>query len=216
MQKGRFIVIDGNDGSGKQTQATLLAQHLEKKGKKVVLLSFPRYTETFFGHFLKDLLQGKHGDFIHLDPYLAALPYAIDRSTSAQEIQKILSTGGYVISDRYTSANQIHQGGKTKNPSERKKFLAWLDMMEHDILGVVRPDVIVYLDVPVTISLQLLNNKQRDTAEENEEYLKNSVISARNLMRGNPKTWLHVKCNKGNNMRTREDIHAEIRSLLKL
>ncbi len=216
MKKGRFIVIDGNDGSGKQTQATLLAQHLKKQGKKVALLSFPRYTETFFGRFLKDLLQGRHGDFIHLDPYIASLPYAADRSTSAPEIKKILDKGGYVISDRYTSANQIHQGGKIQNPTARKKFLNWLDTMEHDVLGVVRPDVIVYLDVPVQVSLQLLQNKQKDTVEENEQYLKNSVISARNLMKDNPKTWVHVTCVKGDTMRTREDIHAEIVSLLKL
>ncbi|HEY4505711.1 MAG TPA: thymidylate kinase [Candidatus Paceibacterota bacterium] len=214
MSKGKFIVLDGNDGSGKQTQSELLRDFLSKQNKKGLQLSFPRYEETFFGGMLKELLAGKYGNFVDLDPHLASLPYAVDRWSSKDLIESTLEDGGFVICDRYASANQIHQGGKVENIEERKEFLSWLDRMEYKELKIPKPDIFVYLDVPLEISLGLMNKKNKDTVENNHKYLSNSRESAEWLIKQNPDKWVNIQCVHKGKIRTRKDIHKEIVSKL--
>lgn len=210
MQNGKFIVIDGNDGSGKQTQSELLRDLLIKRGKKAVGMSFPRYGETFFGNLLKELLAGKYGNFVDLDPHLASIPYAADRWSSSQIINETVKSDGYVVCDRYASANQIHQGGKFENEEERKEFLKWLEYMEFQEFKIPKPDICIYLDVPLEISLELMSRKNKDTVENNHRYLDNSRKSAEWLIKQNPDKWIHIKCSHEGKIRTRDDIHKEI------
>lgn len=215
-RKGKLIVLDGNDGSGKQTQSEMLRSHLISLGIRVLLVSFPRYNETFFGRMLRRLLDDKKVDFANVDPWLASLPYAADRWISRRLIVDFLNSGGWVICDRYVSANQIHQGGKFENESEREDFLAALDQLEFREFRVPRPDISIYLDVPVRISLVLMQKKKRDTVENDRKYLRNSYKSAQWLIKHSSDKWLHVRCaNARGKMRTREDIHEEILSRLK-
>lgn len=214
MNKGKFIVLDGNDGSGKQTQSELLQDFLVGQGKSAIQISFPRYEETFFGKMLKELLAGKYGNFVDLDPHLASLPYAVDRWSSKELIEKTLEEGGYIICDRYASANQIHQGGKVADITDRKEFLSWLDQMEYEELKIPRPDVFVYLDVPLEVSLGLMNKKNRDTVENNYKYLSNSRESAEWLIGQKPEKWVSIQCIKDEVIRTRNDIHIEIVRIL--
>jgi dTMP kinase len=210
MGKGKFIVLDGNDGSGKQTQSEMLRDFLLKQNKSALQMSFPRYEETFFGKMLKELLAGKYGNFVDLDPHLASLPYAVDRWSSKELIENTVKSGGYVICDRYASANQIHQGGKIENLEERKEFLKWLDQMEYKELGIPMPDVFVYLNVPLEVSLGLMNKKNKDTVENNYKYLSNSRESAEWLIQHQPEKWVSVDCVSDGKIRSREDIHNEI------
>lgn len=215
MAKGKLIVIDGNDGSGKHTQAEMLRTSLLAIGKKVLLLSFPRYEDTFFGRELKKALAGEYGDFANLDPHLAALLYVADRWASKKMIQRFLASGGIVICDRYVSANQIHQGGKIQDWSKREDFLAWLDQLEFGEYSLPRPDVSIYLDVPPEVSQKLMDKKTRDIVENNPEYLVNSHKSAQWLIKKRPEDWLHVHClNSEGAMRERKDIHMQILLLL--
>ena len=108
---GKFIVIDGIDGSGKATQTKLLTNRLKNLGVKVKAIDFPRYYDNFFGKLLGEYLSGVYGDFTQVDPRVASVLYAADRFESSQQIKKWLATGYTVIADRYVSANQIHQGG---------------------------------------------------------------------------------------------------------
>lgn len=211
MKKGKLIVIDGNDGSGKHTQAEMLRSYFVSIGKKVLPLSFPRYQDTFFGRELRKALDGKYGDFVNLDPHLAALLYVADRWASKPLMKQMITEGGYVICDRYVSANQIHQGGKIENESEREDFLAWLDQMEFGEYSLPRPDVSIYLDVPPEVSRALMSDKTRDIVENNPTYLENSHKSAQWLISKRPEDWLHVRClNDKGEMRERKDIHTEI------
>lgn len=213
--RGKLIVIDGNDGSGKATQAELLEEALVSLKKKVMQISFPRYEETFFGRELRKALDGQYGDFGSLDPRLASLLYTLDRWASKDVIHNALRAGRYVICDRYVSANQIHQGGKIKSIAKRKEFLAWLDNLEFHELGIPRPTVSIYLDVPPALSKELMSKKTRDIVENNPEYLENSHKSAQWLIRQDPERWLHVKCSRRSLMRSREEIHTEIITGLK-
>ncbi len=208
--KGRLIVFDGNDGSGKQLQSEMLAAYLVKKGKPVLLLSFPRY-DTFFGKMISDAINDDSIGFVAMDPRFASLPYANDRAQVKDLMHAVLLIGGFVICDRYVSANQIHQGGKISSELKRDEFFTWLDDLEYKQNGLPRPDVIVYLDVPLEISLRLLNKKNKDGLEKNREYLQNSHDCAQFLVLNGHEKWAHVQCSSdGLTLRTPEDIHNEV------
>lgn len=218
MKKGIFIVIDGIDASGKDTQTRLLTQRLVSVGHHAESISFPRYKDNFSGKFLWNALkENKHGDFIHADPYLASYPYAEDRSQSAGWIRDTIKFRGHVISDRYVSSNQIHQGGKIADPKAREEFLLWLDELEYVRFNNPRPDLVVYLHAPVELSLRLIKERsiaqgaEPDQAESDAEHLVASQKSALSIF-GTRDNWIKIDCELGKTgeMRTRPDINDEI------
>ena len=213
--RAKFIAIDGNDGSGKATQARLLVSAIQGRGRAAQLISFPRYEETFFGQELRKALDGAYGPFGDLNPYLASYPYAADRWVSRSHIEVSLKAGLCMISDRYMSANQIHQGGKIQDEREREEFLAWLEELEYGQFQIPRPDISVYLDVPVSVSKMLMSQKTRDIVEDSLDYLSNSHKCAQWLIRRKPEEWLKVRCMKAGQLRTPEDIHQEVMEGLK-
>ncbi len=208
--RGKLIVIDGSDGVGKATQTKLLVESLEKARKRVETLDFPQYGVNFFGSFLKECLTGKQGDFIGQNPYLVSIAYAADRWESKARLEKWLKDGAIIILNRYTSSNQMHQGGKIKDAKKRTTFLKWLDKMEHDVFGLPRPDAIIYLHVPVKVSLQLMKGRgKKDLAERNPKHLQSAQEAALKIIksRGN---WTKVDCTDGTAILSREAIHEKI------
>jgi dTMP kinase len=226
-KKGRFIVIDGIDGAGKATQTKLLVEALKAQGKKVESIDFPRYYNNFFGALIGECLRGDHGDFVAIAPKIASVLYACDRMESSSHINAWLAEGVTVIADRFVSSNQIHQGGKCKTAKERKEFLEWLDTMEHQILGVPRPDMIVYLNLPIEVSQMLLKKaksgeqavsadfKKRymkgktDIAEENLQHMEDSRQSALKIIKSK-NNWKKIECYVRGTLRSIEDIHTEV------
>lgn len=220
MRKGLFIVLDGNDGSGKATQAALLKGYLTSKGIDAEKVDFPAYDRNFFGAFIGECLAGQHGDFVSMDPKIASVLYAADRFESSVKIRQLLNAGTIVIADRYASSNQIHQGGKIPDPAEREAFLRWLEQMEYDVFGIPRPSAVLYLRVPLEVSLELLQEKravksnvlaegQKDTVESDADYLKNSIATAEWLLE-TQKDWKGIDCMNEGTLRSREDIHADV------
>ncbi len=231
--KGRFIVIDGVDGGGKATQTRLLVEALRKQGNKVETIDFPQYHKNFFGALIGECLRGDHGDFLAIDPKIISPLYACDRVESSPQIRKWLDEGTIVVADRFTSANQIHQGGKCKTDKERKEFLTWLDKMEHEILGVPRPDVIVYLSLPVKISLELIASREeknkkdkklkahrsylkgkRDLAELDVDHLEASRQSALRIIKSK-NNWKKIDCYVRGKLLSVEEIHAKVLGAIK-
>lgn len=222
-RKGKLIVIDGSDGSGKATQTRLLVRALRKNGVMARTLDFPQYERNFFGAFVGQCITGTYGDFVALDPHITSVVYAADRFESSRKIVSWLAAGATVVLDRYVSANQIHQGGKIVAPRKRAAFLQWLDTMEYGVFGLPRPDVVVYLDVPVRVSLGLLartrrdkpylRGGKRDALECDPDYLRNARASALRLAR-TQRGWHRIICARGALMRTRDDIHAEVMRVL--
>jgi len=210
-------VIDGVDGSGKATQTQLLFERLVKSGYKVKKIDFPQYGTNFFGQLVGRYLAGEFGGSADVSPYLASVLYAADRFESSGQIKKWLEKGYIVIADRYVSANQIHQGGKIKNLKERKKFLEWLEKMEFGVFNIPRPQAIIYLDIPLKFSVELLKNK---TAKSRKKYLKNKkdihesdlahLINAKksavNLIKKN-NNWIKIDCVKNGGLLSREQIN---------
>ena len=170
-KKGKFIVVDGIDGSGKATQVGLLLERLQREGYKVKKIDFPRYNDNFFGQLLGECLNGTHGNFAEVSPKIASVLYAADRWESGEQIKKWLKTGHVVIADRYVSSNQIHQGGKLKDEKSRANFLKWLDTMEYEVFKIPRPDKIIFLHLPLKLSLKLINDRKKENPKESRKYL---------------------------------------------
>jgi dTMP kinase len=219
-KKGKLIVIDGTDGSGKATQVKLLAQALRREGRTVKLLDFPEYYKNFFGKFIGHCLSEQYYNWVNIHPKIASISYAADRWESSAKIKEWLKKGYIVVANRYASANQIHQGGKIANQKKRENFIKWLDEMEYKVFKIPRPDAVFYLHVPMDIILKLIKErnqktsraytgKKKDIVEGNIPYLTNSNKTALWLSK-TQKGWIRIECAKDGFIDTRENIHAEI------
>ncbi|KKR70470.1 MAG: Thymidylate kinase [Candidatus Nomurabacteria bacterium GW2011_GWB1_40_7] len=219
-RKGKLIVIDGTDGSGKTTQTNLLIKHLERDGKKVKFIHFPRYQDNFFGKFIAHCLSEQYYNWTHIHPKIASIVYAADRWESKEQIQNWLKKGYIVILDRYISSNQIHQGGKIANVKKRKAFMKWLTKMEYKIFKIPAPDLTIYLSLPIEMVLKLIKNRdykgaraylgsKKDVHEKDKNFLKNSIKSALWLAE-TQKGWIKIDCAEKGIIKTRENIHEEV------
>jgi dTMP kinase len=214
-QKAQIIVIDGGDNVGKATQADLLMRRLASEGVAVGKFDFPRYNQNTYGHLIRECLDGKRGDFMAIDPKITATLYAADRYESKKELMQWLEEGRVVICDRYVSANMLHQGAKIDDADTREEFLKWLDHVEHEIFGMPRADLTIYLNVPPEKSQKLLEYvvgigaKTADVAESDRSHQQKVAACAAYLSTSRDK-WETVECMNDDELRQREDIHAEV------
>lgn len=146
-----LIVIEGIDGSGKGTQAQQLTERLTATGRRVRLLSFPRYRETLFGRAIGDFLNGRFGQLNEVHPFLASVLYAADRFESKSVLADALQQSDVVVCDRYVPSNLAHQGAKLDG-AERDELLRTIERIEFDVFALPRPSLVVLLDVPVEIA----------------------------------------------------------------
>ncbi|HYC83218.1 MAG TPA: hypothetical protein VEB60_01565, partial [Candidatus Paceibacterota bacterium] len=183
----------------------------------------PRYDSNFFGRFIGECLRGDYGNFVKLDPRIASVLYAADRWEAGGDIARWLSEGYVVIADRYVSSNQIHQGGKIKDPLERRKFLSWLSQMEYGTFKIPKPHAIVYLDVPLEVSRKLLKEAQakktylqgkKDTVERNLKYGQDSRESAMRLIEQDNQ-WHRIECVEDGKLLSPESVHEKVLSAVK-
>ncbi|MEK7097993.1 MAG: thymidylate kinase, partial [Patescibacteria group bacterium] len=135
QKKGKFIVIDGTDGSGKTTQLGLLAERLKNLGHLVEIADFPQYNTKSAG-LVEEYLSGKYGSADEVGPYRASIFYACDRYDASFKIRKWLEEGKIVISNRYVTANMGHQGGKIDGEKERKEYFDWLYNLEYETFSI--------------------------------------------------------------------------------
>ncbi|MFA6585888.1 MAG: deoxynucleoside kinase [Candidatus Paceibacterota bacterium] len=219
MAKGKLIVIDATDGSGKTTQINLLAKRLKKLGFKIKTIHFPHYN-NFFGGFIGHCLTEQYYNFVKVHPKIVSVLYAADRWESSEQIKRFLNEGYIVILDRYVSANQIHQGGKIKSVKKRTDFLRWLDEMEYKVFKIPRPDITVYLSLPLNIVERLIKERnkkavrayagnKKDVHEVDLNFKKNSIKSALWLAK-TQKNWVKIDCLKNGVLDTRENIHNKV------
>jgi thymidylate kinase len=221
---GLFIVIDGTDGSGKATQTELLLRRIIAQGRDARKIDFPRYGTNMMGGFLAECLGKKPGTvmpvdskaFLAADPRLASIVYAVDRMESSDEIKGWLEKGVVVIADRYASSNQIHQAGKIHDPKTRDSFIQWLDDLEYKVCKIPRPDIIVYLHVPVEVSMRLARERavekgeSADVAETDAKHQYESQESALSMVRS-ANNWVKVDCaDEKGQMLSREAIAEKV------
>ncbi|MBP9802887.1 MAG: deoxynucleoside kinase [Candidatus Pacebacteria bacterium] len=218
--KGKLIVIDGTDGSGKATQVELLAKTLKNEGYKIKLVDFPEYYKNFFGKFIGHCLSEQYYNFINVHPKIASVLYAADRFESSKEINSYLEKGYIVLANRYVSANQIHQGGKIKSAKKRAEFIKWLDEMEYGVFKIPKPNLVLYLSVPLELSLKMMKERnknskrnyvgnKKDVHEVDTDFQKNSRASALWLSKTIP-NFIKVDCSSKKDILSREIIHQKV------
>lgn len=215
----RFIVIDGLDGSGKETQTKLLCAALEARGKKVRVISYPRYgeksasaVEMYLGGEL-----GRHpGD---TGAYAASVFFAVDRYISyRKEWQEEYEHGDSVIlANRYTSANAVHQLSKLPR-EEWDAFLSWLWDFEYGKLGIPHPDRIVYLEMRPDLARALIDSRaektgvKKDIHESDASYLDKCYEAA--VYAAEKLGWTRIRCWEGDRILSREEIASRVLSSL--
>lgn len=211
-----LFVIDGLDGSGKQTQAELVSRELAERGYNVMVASFPAYDKES-SSLVKMYLHGEIGkDPMKITPYAASVFYAADRYIQFQTTLNdfIESTEDTIlVCDRYISANIIHQGGKIESEREREKFYDWCYEFETELLGLPRETQTIMLLVEPEISQKLMDERykqsgEKDIHENNLAYLTKCYESALHAAAYNE--WETVYCTSSGEMRSREDIKSEV------
>ncbi|MBQ2809575.1 MAG: thymidylate kinase [Clostridia bacterium] len=212
---GKFIVIDGLDGSGKGTQTDILVEKLRSEGKRVRTLSFPIY-ESDSSLFVRMYLDGKLGKSpSDTNAYSASMFFACDRYISYKTdwINDILDPDTYVIANRYTSANAVHQLSKLPR-EEWDDFLKWLWDFEFGKIGLAVPDATIYLELPPKLSLSLVRSRSAETGrkmdihELDTSYMEKCYDAA--LFSCERLGWVKIKCYDGDAIRTIDDIAGEI------
>ena len=217
MGNGKLFVIEGTDGSGKQTQLKRLKERFEKENIKYKTVSFPNY-DSPSSSLVKMYLNGDFGtDAQTISPYIASTFYAADRyATFKTSYEEFYNNGGIILADRYTTSNMVHQAGKIKNDEERNKFLDWLWDFEFNLYNLPVPTEVIFLNMPVEYAQELMKNRankitneaKKDIHERNEEHLQEAYNEACKIVK--KYNWYEVKCVRDGKIRTIDDIHEEI------
>lgn len=210
-----FIVIDWIDWSWKWTQVALLEKKLKKMWKKVLILDYPRYWQKSCFAVEKYLNWEYWKD---VTAKQASIFYAIDRFDDSIEIKKDLAEYDFIISNRYVSANLIHQAWKISDKKERDEFLDWAEDLEYNIFKIPRPDKTIFLNVSPEMSQKLVLLKEdreylkwwkkMDLHEEDKDHLSNAHKSAMEVVE--KLNWVKIDCEKDLEMRWIEEINNEI------
>jgi len=222
MGRGKLIVIEGTDCSGKETQSNMLLERLIKDGLKIEKRSFPMY-DTPTGYIIgADLLGKPHmGECIfpegttNVPPKVAALYYAADRLYNIETINKMLDEGITVILDRYVESNMGHQAGKFTDKKDKIEMMNWLEKLEFDLLELPKPDLVLFLYMPYQYTIELRNKRKEaaDGAEKDVSHLKNAEKTY-SLM-AEKYNYEIIQCVEKESVRTIEDIHEDIYKIVK-
>ncbi len=173
--RGKLIVVEGTDCSGKETQTNLLMKILENNDIPVTKFSFPNY-DSPTGKIVGGPYLGKPDiseswfleGAIDVDAKVASLYYAADRKYNLKEITKALDYGINVVLDRYSYSNMAHQGGKLENEEQRDKLYSWIEKLEFELLELPIPDIRVFLHMPYSGATILKKNRQSNLLDEHE------------------------------------------------
>lgn len=211
---GKFIVIDGTDGSGKTTQYELLINKLKESGFEVATADFPQYNTKSAG-LVEEYLSGKYGSPEEVGPYRASIFYASDRYDASFKIKQWLAEGKIVVANRYVTANMGHQGAKIDDPLERNKFFDWLYKLEYELFGIPKPDLNIILHVPAIIAQELAKQRHRedwkgktkDIHEDDINHLKKAEQTYLDITSLFPDFRL-IECTENSEIMTREKIHG--------
>lgn len=214
--RGKFIALEGIDGSGKRTQMDLLDRALSERGIMHMRVSFPQY-ESFFGRMVAQFLNGEFGALDAVDAHFSALLYAGDRLEARPALEAALAAGTWVLADRYIGSNLAHQTARV--PVEKRgKFLDWLRLLEYKVYGLPVEDLVVYLRLPAAEAVGLIERKgarnytslKRDLLEASAAHLEQAA-AVYDLLARSP-NWATVECYDpaASAVRPPQDIHTGV------
>ena len=220
MEKGKLIVFEGaSDGIGKSTQIKLLRKKLEKDGSVIINHHFPTYG-TYHGAPVEEYLSGRLGNIKELSPYFINSLYALDRACAwHSKLKPLYESGKTLLFDRYTTSSLIYQAAMIEDIEERKEFLDYVCDYEYNKLGIQKPDSVIFLYAPFDMVTEMRNNRiendgiVNDLHERDIKFLKDAYDNA--MFVAEYLSWDMIKCNDGDRLRSREEIHEEIYNLVR-
>ncbi len=229
--RGKFIVFEGLDGSGKDTQTRLLIKKLKEEEVDVKKIDFPQYGKKSAG-LVEEYLSGKYGAAKEVGPYASSLFFACDRYDGSFKIKKWLKEGRLVISDRYVGSNVGHQGGKIEDQEKRREYIKWLFNLEYKIFGIPRPDLNIFLKTSCEVGSKMSSrikdeakkekrkkylgdDKKKDIHEKDLNHLKRAMNSYLWITREYPQEYEMVEClNEKGEFLKPEVIHEKVWRLI--
>ncbi len=216
---GKLIIIEGLDGCGKSTQTALLEKYFESKNidfKKIKLPDYDSKSSTLVKMYLNGEF-GKNADDVNA--YAAGAFYAVDRFASYKlDWGKDYEAGTLILADRYATSNSIYQMEKI-DESKWDEYLDWSADFEYNKIGIPKPDLVIFLDMPVEVSQKLMTSRyngdegKKDVHEANVDFLNNCRKSA--LYTARKQGWAVIPCSDGENPLPIEEIHNTILSFIK-
>ncbi len=222
IRRGKFIVLEGTDGSGKATQLKLLKKRIElEKEIKAAIFDFPQYDKTFFGKLVGRLLSGEFGGIDEVSPYLASLTYAGDRWQASSEIKTALDRGKLVLSNRYVMSN-AHQVAKVEL-GKRREFWNFLEELEYGVYNIPREDLNIFLHVPPEVGQSLilkkskrnyLKDKKKDIHEADINHQEETSKVYLSMAKSHPDRIRLIDCTKDGRLMTIEQIHELVWSVV--
>jgi len=214
--KGKLVVFEGLDGCGKKTQLEILKKKLIKKGFTVSGIEFPRYSK-FYGKLIGRYLCGEFGSKESISPYLACLPFAMDRHDGREAIKKQLDNNDLVLVNRYVPSSEAFFGARFTDQINRTKFIEWLNAMEYGVNKLIKPHCVLFLDIAPEIGQELvlkkghrryLDDARHDIHEADIGFQKKVRESYNALSKRD--NWTKIECSPNNKLRSTEDIAEEI------
>jgi len=220
MKKGKIIVIEGAcDGIGKTTQYNMLCERISKSGVICTSHHFPSYN-TYQGAPVMEYLKGTYGLPNKISPYFVDSLYANDRAiTWYTNLKKLYEQGNTIILDRYTTSSLIYQSALIEDKKEKEEFIDYVMDYEYNKLGIGKPDCVIFLYAPFDLVTEIRNKRKQnegisnDIHESNIEFMKKVYENA--MFVADYLSFNKVKCNDNDKMRSIEDIHEEVYSLVK-
>ena len=220
--RGKLIVIEGTDCSGKETQSNLLLEHLNNDKIKTEKFSFPNY-DSPTGKIIGGSYLGKPHigaclfpeGAINVDPKVASLLYAADRKYNIDKINMLLLKGVNVILDRYVYSNMAHQGCKIESYNQRLEMYKWLEQLEFELLELPIPDISIFLHMPYEDACKLKKNrKELDEHELSESHLKKAEKTYVEL--SELYNWYTIECSNDGLIKSKDEIHKEVYEYVKV
>ena len=215
--RGKLIVIEGTDCSGKETQATRLLERLLGENIRISRYSFPNY-DSPTGKIVGGPYLGKSyicdswfkEGATNVPPKVASLYFAADREYNIDEINEQLDKGVNIILDRYIYSNMAHQAGKISNKSERNKMYKWLEKLEFGLLELPHADIRIFLHMPYEAALTLKTNRLEalDEHERSKEHLVKAEAAYLELT--SKYSFYTIECVHDDKIRSVDDIGEEL------
>jgi len=163
-----LVVLEGLDGAGKSTQVKKLRSYMESVFGALEYIHFPRYDAPVYGDLISRFLRGDFGDNDHVHPQLVALLFAEDRHGAGPVMKQTLAEGKPVLLDRYVYSNIGYQCAKLKDEAEAEALREWIFNTEFGEFELPRPDLNIFLDVPISFVQASL---EKNRGEEDKSYL---------------------------------------------
>lgn len=216
-ERGKLIVVEGTDCSGKETQAKALHQALRGRRVPAHYITFPRYdtpTGRLVSMYLgKEGFKQEFGPSDNVPPKLASVLYAVIRYEAKPDMERLLDAGGILIANRYVESNMGHQGGKIMDAAERAKFMKWLEELEYGNFELPRPDRVIFLHMPFEVGMELKRGRpgEADGHESNPDHLRRAELAYVEL--AERYGWVRIACAPNrtrSSLRTIDDIQREV------